>query len=142
MLYMLGPVLLDIAPLNAVAITRDGEFPFAEHAVLGAAPLYENMGEGRRRIVLRGATFPHVSEFASGLAMLDVIEAARRVGQPVPLIRGDFAFLGYVLIERFRQDGESLDHDGVPKNLTFEVELCTCDAPAASSVFGLFSGRF
>jgi len=31
MLYMVGPVLLSIAPLNATEIDREGEFPFAEH---------------------------------------------------------------------------------------------------------------
>lgn len=142
MLYMLGPVLLSLAPLNATSLTEDGEHPFAEHPVLGTAPLYEDMGQGPRSVRLRGITFPHVAEFASGLGMLDVLEGARRAGQPLPVMRGDFVFLGYFVIERLSLEGQYLDFDGVPKELRFDLLLKACDAPPASSVYGLFTGMF
>lgn len=138
MLYMIGPVLLQIAPLNATDISREATYPFAEHQVLGASPLFENMGDGAQTRTIRGCTFPKVAGFEGGAEALLVLEAVRAAGTPMPLIRGDGAALGWHIVTSIKESGASLWADGVPQELTFEVSLTQCDAAFASDILGFF----
>lgn len=140
-LFVLGSVALEIAPLNATGMSSDGEYPFAEHQVLGAAPVYDAMGEGSRTRTFKGVTFPEHDGFTGGDTAIETLEQARRSGSPQHLMRGDGLVFGWFLISSLSQTHESFAYNGRPHQVTFEVKLTQCDAPGigdALSIFGAF----
>ncbi|KAB0269075.1 phage tail protein [Microvirga brassicacearum] len=142
MLMMLGPVAFEIAPLNAVGHSRSGEYPFAEHDVLGTEPVYENMGGGGRTFSIKGITFPNSPGFTGGAAALDIIESLRLSGTPQHLLRGDFTPMGWFLIRKLTQDSESLGFNGVGGKVAFEISLTQCGAPDFGAFGSIISGFF
>jgi hypothetical protein len=137
MLYALGPVVFTVAPLNADKIGREGETRHAQHAVMGAAPVYEFMGEGQREFTIKGAVFP---EHFGGLGELETIEALRRAGMPQHLIRGDGKPIGWVLIQKVKEDGDHLGFSGVPRHISYSIDMKITDAPSGAGLIDVVGG--
>ena len=132
MLFMLGPVEFDVAPLNARGSKFKADFDFAEHKVLGAAPVYENMGTGEKVRTIKGTTFPNSDGFEGGIDTLRALESMRLKGEPQHLIRGDGTTLGWYLITSLTIDEDHLDPDGVPGEMKFELSLTFTEAPSVT----------
>lgn len=137
MLYALGPVVFEVAPLNADKATGSAEGSFAEHAVLGAAPLYENTGQGPRRFALQGKLFP---DHFGGLGALEALKMLCRAGAPQHLLRGDGHPVGWVILDKVSEQHDSLNARGVGREIEFSVEMRVCEAPAAASLGSLIGG--
>ncbi len=137
MLYALGPVVFSIAPLNTDKVQRTGETKHAEHHVLGGAPLYEFMGEGKRTIKLKGAVFP---DNFGGLDQLGALEQMRRLGAPQHLLRGDGTPMGWVVIEDVNEDHEHLNPQGVGRVISYTIDMKVAGAPGAGAFIDIVGG--
>jgi phage protein U len=137
MLMVLGPVVFEIAPVNIQKWERDGQTKFVEHKVVGAEPIYEFTGAGERNIELKGKLFP---EHFGGLSAMDVLEGMRRSGQPQHLMRGDGYPVGWVLVEKFKEDHGTLNGVGVGREVEFTIQCIICNPPSPSSYIDFTSG--
>lgn len=136
-LMSLGPVVFDLVT-NLTAHDKKGQSAFAKHEVVGSAPVYEAMGENEGTFSLTGVIHP--SHFG-GLGTLATLEAARLAAIPLPLMRGDFTPLGWVLIQGINEQSGYLDDKGVGREVQFTVELLRVGSPGvgmASSILRLF----
>jgi len=140
MLFSIGPVELKLAPLNPQRTRSSALYPYASHEILGAAPLFEDMGDGERRFTISCVTFPNDDVFTGGLTAIGMLEQARASGVSQLLLRGDFTLLGFYLITDIQETGETLGWDGVAGEISLEIELTRAEAPFAASVFGVFGG--
>lgn len=137
MLMSLGPVVFDLV----TNIDKTGEVErsnFARHAVIGAAPVYEETGDGESTFSLSGVIHPM---HFGGLGSLDKLKAARSAKVPLPLMRGDFTPLGWVIIDSLQFDASLLNHQGVGQEIRFSVNLLRVGNPgigAASAILRLF----
>ncbi|MBF6992725.1 phage tail protein, partial [Cupriavidus sp. IK-TO18] len=69
------------------------------------------------------------------------LEAARAAKIPLPLMRGDFIPLGWVLIQGLAEKSAYLDHHGVGREIRFTVNLLRVGSPSAgmaASILRLF----
>jgi phage protein U len=141
MLMQLGSVAFEVYPLNAHEHTRSAEMGFVEKAVLGARPPLEKVGEGAETRTISGRVFPR--KFG-GLGQLASLEAARAAGQPLFLMRGDGAPLGFFVIERLSETNTYLAANGVGQVIEFDVMLKAAGRPSPSnyvvSITGMLGG--
>ena len=136
-LMSLGPVVFDLV-FNLTGHDGKTASAFAKHEVLGSSPIYEGTGEDEGTCTLSGVIHP--AHFG-GLGTLSVLEAARQAAVPLPLMRGDFTPLGWVLIQNLTQKNDYIDEKGVGREIQFTVELLrvgTPDVGMASSILRLF----
>lgn len=133
----LGPVVFDLVS-NLTSHSREASSGFAKHEVMGSAPIYESVGDGESGFTLTGILHP---EHFGGLASLTVLEAARVAQIPLPLMRGDFTPLGWVLIDKINEDSDYLNAKGIGREIRFTVNLIRVGTPGsnlASSILRLF----
>ncbi len=142
MLFMFGAVPFNAAPLSLTDASSDGDFDFAEHKVLGAAPIYENMGEGDRQRKIKGATFPYTQSFEDGLTLLDRLEVMRRNGEPQHLFRGDGRPLGWFVITKLSEAHKDLGFNGVGSQVSFDISLTQTDSPGIGGLDAIIGGFF
>lgn len=136
-LMSLGPVVFDLVT-NLTETESKTASSFAKHEVVGVAPVYESMGDDESSFTLTGVIHP---EHFGGLGTLATLEAARAASIPLPLMRGDFTPLGWVLIQGITNQSGYLDHKGVGREVQFTVELIRVGSPGidmASSILRLF----
>ncbi|RWC91640.1 MAG: phage tail protein [Mesorhizobium sp.] len=136
-LMSLGPVVFDLVT-NLTEHQKKGESAFAKHEVVGSAPIYETMGENEGTFTLTGVIHP--AHFG-GLGTLATLEAARLAAVPLPLMRGDYTPVGWVLIQGLSELSGYLDEKGVGREVQFSVELLRVGSPGvgmASSILRLF----
>ncbi len=136
-LMALGPVVFDLAT-NLTDTETEAASAFAKHDVIAGAPVYEAMGDDEASITLTGVIHP---EHFGGLGSLDIIEAARAAQLPLPLMRGDFTPLGWVLIESFSHSGAFLNPRGVGREVSFTISLIRVGNPGigmAQAIMRLF----
>lgn len=146
MLYMLGLVVIDVAPFNAEAVTRETAADFARKEIIGAMTPREAVGEGDEVITLTGNLFPQrmsvwINE--SGLDQLAALNVARISQAPQLLVRGDLTNMGWFLIEHMVEKHIKLDGHGIGKNVAYEIRLIRSPqaaTPAAilTNLIGLF----
>ncbi|WP_395175526.1 phage tail protein [Roseibium alexandrii] len=133
----LGPVVFSLVTnLHETEYTYDAEF--AEHQVVGAGPIYEATGDGETPFTLSGKIMPEHLGVDGSLAAL---EAAKSAQLPLPLMRGDYFPVGFVLIKRLRQRHNELNEGALGREIHFTVDLLRVGAPSlsiASQVLGLF----
>jgi len=138
MLMSLGPVVFDLVT-NLDETEADTKSSFARHDVIGASPVYEEMGDDESGFTLSGTVHPlHFG----GLSSLDVLETARSAKIPLPLMRGDFVPLGWVIIDRVKVGASLLNHQGIGRELRFSVDLIRTGNPgvgAAGAILRLFT---
>ncbi len=136
-LMSLGPVIFDLVT-NLTEHNRKAASSFAKHEVVGTSPVYESMGEDEGSFTLTGVIHP--AHFG-GLGTLGTLEAARLAAIPLPLMRGDFTPLGWVLIQNLTEQSGYLDDKGIGREVQFTVELLRVGSPGvdmASSILRLF----
>lgn len=137
MLMSLGPIVFDLVTNIDETETRQRS-SFARHDVVDAGPVYEATGDDEGTIRLSGTIHP--THFG-GLASLDVLEAARASKIPLPLMRGDFSPLGWVVIDGVESNATLLTHQGIGREIRFTVDLIRTSNPgigAAASILRLF----
>ena len=135
---MIGPALFTIAPMNAQKHSLSRKIPFAEHAVLGAEPVLEDMGPENASMKVEGVLHP---EHFGGLGQLEALKIARDAATPLPVMRGDFMPMGFFVIENVEEKHDYLNQSGGGREITVEVTLKSVATPgigAASSILGLF----
>jgi phage protein U len=133
----LGPVVFDLVA-NLTGHESEATTAFAKHEVMGGSPVYEAVGENEGSFTLTGIIHP---EHFGGLATLDVLEAARTASIPLPLMRGDFVPLGWVLIDNVSQQAGILNAHGVGREIKFTVKLIRVGPPGmgmAPAILRLF----
>lgn len=133
----LGPVVFDLVS-NLTDTEGETVSAFAKHEVVGSPPVYEAMGDDEGTFTLTGVIHP---EHFGGLGTLATLEAARQAAVPLPLMRGDFTPLGWVLIESLSEQSGYLNHHGVGREIQFSVSLIRVGKPSANlapSIMRLF----
>jgi phage protein U len=133
----LGPVVFNLVS-NLTAHEKEQSSAFAKHEVVGSAPVYEAMGDGEGSFSLSGVIHP---EHFGGMGTLSTLEAARAAEIPLPLMRGDFTPLGWVLIDKLKEESSYLNGVGIGREIRFTVSLIRVGTPdfgMASSILRLF----
>ena len=140
MLYMLGPIAIDVYPYNAHEVSHDAKTDFAKKSVLGRRQPNEHVGEGDEAIKLSGRLYPE--KLPGGMEMHELLHSLRRTGEPQFLLRGDGAPLGWYLIESASEKSTFLNAHGVGQLIEIEINLTRDDPPDAADFMGVFSELF
>ena len=140
MLYMLGPVMIDVYPYNVHEVSHDAKTDFAKKSVLGRRQPNEHVGEGDETIKLSGRIYPY--KLPGGLETHEVLNMIREAGEPQFLLRGDGAALGWYLIESVSEKSSFLSPTGVGQMIEIEISLIRDDPPSAAGFMGAFAGMF
>lgn len=137
---MLGAVVFRPFPVSIEQWSRSARYPHAEHQVVGAAPIYEAMGDGETEFSISGAFFPDAPEMTAGLQVMVYLESMRSSGTPVHYMRGDGLLFGWVLVQELRQTHEMIGASGYGREIGFQARLVRCDAPSAASITNILGG--
>jgi phage protein U len=133
MLYALGSVVFEVAPLNVDQVGRSGAADFAEKPLLGRRPSLEFMGAGAEELTLQGRLFP---EKLGGLDEFEELRQLMRSGAAQHLIRGDGEVLGWRVITALQEVSRFLDAQGVGRVVEFEISTREADPPAGGEYQG------
>lgn len=136
-LMALGPVVFDLV-LNPLETESQSTAAFAKHEIVNGSPIWEAMGEDESTFTISGVIFPDKFGGESGL---NALEAARAAQIPLPLMRGDFVSLGWVLVKSVTATATYLNWKGRGQKIEFTVELIQASNPGASaapSILALF----
>lgn len=101
------------------------------HDVVGAPPVYEDVGDGEATIDIEGVIFPHAFGVDGGFTRLSAVRAAR---VPVPFILGTWLPLGWVIIDSLKRSDESLGPTGVGNKIDFSASLLRVGVPGLGMV--------
>jgi len=137
MLMSLGPVVFDLV-VNLTETSSSEQTSVAKHDVVNAPPTYELMGDEESTFTLSGVIHP---EHFGGLSGISALKAARAAQTPLPLMRGDFRPLGWVIIDTIETQEEHLNSRGVGRRITFTVDLIAVGTPGsglAGAILRLF----
>lgn len=126
MLFSLGPLAFEVAPLNMTEFNFSGDASFASKDVIGRSPVLEFMGEGQATMDIVAVLFP---EKLGGLEMVDDLYDMRVSGDPHFLMRGDGVPLGWFVITSVYERATYLDAKGVPRKLELDISLSRTDGP-------------
>lgn len=137
MLYQLGTVQFDVAPVNLHSASRKKGADFAAKDIVGAKRPHEFMGEADETISLKGRLFPHRFGGLDGLAALQAMAAA---GEPQMLVRGDGDVIGWVVVESVEEDSGFLDRRGVGRVIEFSISMKA--TPRRASADGMMATLF
>jgi hypothetical protein len=129
MLYALGPLTFEIAPVNAHEINHVTEASYVEKPVVGRRPPLEFTGDGPEEITVAAKLLP--PKFG-GLSSLGMLDQMRQSGVPHVFVRGDGAPLGWFCVDRAREQSTYLDSRGVGKVIEVDITLKRADAPGAA----------
>ncbi|MDP2214782.1 phage tail protein [Phenylobacterium sp.] len=133
MLYALGSIVFEVAPMNVDQIGRTAGADFAEKPVFGRRPGFEFVGAAAEEITFQGKLFPAA---LGGLDEWDDLQAIRATGDAQHLLRGDGTIIGWYQIVALQDTGTALDAAGVPRVIEFEIRLREADRPAADAYQG------
>lgn len=139
MLMQLGPVTFDALVSNLTETDLEVGASFARHDVIGGEPIYEAMGGDGDSIELAGTIHPEVYGVNGAIAKL---EAAKQAQLPLPLMRGTFEPIGWVVIDKLKRGDRTLSSFGYGREINFSVSLIRVGTPSmslATSIIGLFS---
>lgn len=129
-LAVLGPVVFDVTN-DLQKYDEESASAFARHDIYGGAPVYEDVGEEEGTFTLSGTMLPYLFGGLSGLTKL---EAARVAKVPLPLMRGDFTPLGWVLISKISKSNIELDpSEGIGQEISYSLTLLKVSRPGISS---------
>lgn len=135
---LIGPALFRIEPMSLQKLSMSRKIPFAEHAVLGAEPVLEDMGPENESVTVSGVLHP--AHFG-GLPELEILKMARDGALPLPVTRGDFRPLGFFLIEEVEEKHDMIGFKGVGRVVEVEVKLKSVATPGvgmAAAILRLF----
>ncbi len=137
MLYLLGSLMIQIAPFNVHEVQQTGETEYAVKAVVGREPPLEFVGEGSNEIGLSGRLFPRE---LGGLNELELLTQMRASGRPQYLMRGDGRPMGWFAILSVSAQSSYLDAKGIGKQIEVSISLRRAQTPDAQSFFSLMAG--
>lgn len=137
MLYLIGPLAVQVYPFNMSEIRENGSTDFATKGVVGAKQPLEFVGEGSDEIELSGTLFPQAM---GGLDSLELLRQLRMSGKPQFVMRGDGTPLGYYAIVSSSASSSYLDNRGVGKKIDVSISLRGAQKPSAFSFFSLAIG--
>jgi phage protein U len=146
MLFQLGSVTFEVAPVNVDATDLSMGSDYAAHEVIGAQKPRESTGQADTRLRLSGKLFPE----KFGIGAWPSLQAMSVSGTPQMLIRGDGTVFGWQLIEKLNEKHTYLGVDGVGRVIEFDIEMVQSpDGASAGSMLNLlgdlissFSGLF
>lgn len=133
MLYALGSVVFEVAPLNVDQVERSSGADFAEKPILGRRPGFEFMGPQAQELTFQGKLFP---EAQGGEEEWRELEQIQSTGAAQHLMRGDGLVMGWFLVVGLRETGRFLNGQGVPRMIEFEIRLREGDKPPAGEYQG------
>jgi len=140
MLYMIGPVAVDVYPFNAHEVAHDAKTDFAKKSVLGRRQPNEHVGEGDETLKFSGRLFPE--KLPGGLETYELLHALRAAALPQLVMRGDGAVLGWYLIESASDKSSFLGPNGVGQLIEVDISLIRDDPPDAATFMSTFAGLF
>lgn len=136
MLYMIGPVTVEVFPFNADAVTVDGTTDYAKKDLLGRLPAREFVGEGDETLTLKGQVLPSK---LGGLSAIEALHGLRRRGERLFVMRGDGAVKGWYAVEHIAENHEMLGPNGVDQVVKHEVKLVMVDPPDSDAGGGIIN---
>ncbi|RFB80390.1 phage tail protein [Methylovirgula sp. 4M-Z18] len=140
MLFCLGPLAFEVAPLNADEFTRDAGYDYAAKDIMDQQRPREGVGEADEKITLKGKLFPH--RFG-GLDELTLLDNLRTSGAPQILVRGDGLNFGWYFIEKTNIRHTYLDPQGIGRQIEVAIDLVKSpNAPDAGSLLGQLMSLF
>lgn len=140
MLYMIGPIAIEVYPFNAHEVAHEAKTDFAKKSVLGRRQPNEHVGEGDETLKFSGRLYPE--KLPGGLESYELLHLVRQAAQPQLVIRGDGAVLGWYLIESANDKSTFLGPNGVGQLIEIDISLIRDDPPDAASFMGAFAGFF
>lgn len=140
MLYMLGPLRIEVWPFNVDDVSEYGTADFAVKPVVGAEPPLEFVGEGSNEMSLDCALFPSERNGAEALSSLDRLNQMRASGKPQYLMRGDGKPFGWYAIMGVQTRSKHLERDGIGRLVRVSIDLRRSPRPAAQSFFSVMAG--
>lgn len=139
MLYALGPVTFEVAPVNITDVDRETQGSYVEKPVVGRRPPLEFVGDGPETVRLTVKLFP---QKFGGLSSLSSFDTMRKSGTPFVLARGDGANLGWFVVEKASERSTYLDRSGVGKVIEVGLDLKRADAPSAGGYMSALLSLF
>ena len=140
MLYMIGPLQFEVAPLNVHEISHDLGADFAAKDVIGAQRSREFSGVSDEQIRFAGRLFP---QRLGGLGELETLKQMSISGEPYLLMRGDGLVMGWFLIEKLSYRSSHLDAQGVGRMIEFDLSLiASSQSASAQAALSILMGLF
>lgn len=136
-LMVLGPVVFDLVS-NLQSINHEDTPAWAKHDVIGGGPVYEAMGMDEETVNLEGVIYP---EHFGGVGTLSALKVANKRQIPLPLMRGNFRPIGFVILDGLSIDEAELNFGGLGREIYFSVSLKKTETVAgslASQILSLF----
>jgi uncharacterized protein len=134
MLYMIGPITVDVFPFNADAVSEEGTTDYAKKDLLGRLPGREFVGEGDETLSIKGQILPSK---LGGMSSLEALQGLRRRGERVFVMRGDGAVLGWYAVEHVTKNHEMLGPNGVGQVVKHEIKLVMVEPPGGDAGAGI-----
>jgi len=129
-LAVLGPCSFTLKT-NLQSVTYAWEAAFAAHEVIGASPVYEDMGEGESTVSIEGVIHPRAIGVDGGFSALATARAQRI---PLPFLLRDLRPVGWFLISSLQRSDTVLDPTGIGMKIDFSADLLRCGTPGAGLV--------
>lgn len=139
MLYMLGPLKIEVWPFNVESVDETGGSDFAVKPVVGAEQPLEFVGEGSNEVRLDGVLFPSERDGTVALSSLDILTQMRSSGRPQYLMRGDGRAMGWFSIMGVSSRSSRLERDGIGRRVALSIELRRSPKPSAQAFFSIVS---
>lgn len=119
MLATLGNIIFE-PPNSFMALIRDHEISYAEHALIGRKPRLQRTGSGLQKYQFQMKLRP---EFGSPEGAMVQIDAAKEASKVLPFVLGNGRYLGNFVIKRSEQTFLKTFADGAILEAMITVEL-------------------
>lgn len=139
MQLMIGPVVMDVAPMPMTEYTRTTAGDFAEKPVLGARAPLEFVGNGPENWTVRAKLYPH--RFGGG-AQLNLLSVIRANGLPQIVVRGDGSMFGWFVVAEVIERASYPDKSGVGRVIAVDITLRRAGMPGIGSVLAAIAALF
>lgn len=139
MLFTLGSVEFEVAPVNPTDTSFESGGTFVEKPVMGRRPPLEFVGPSGETFKISVKLFP---DKLGGMSSLDMLKTIRLSGVPQFLQRGDGTPLGWMVLEQISENHSYLNARGVGQVIDVSISLRRADAPADTDFFASVMGIF
>ncbi len=130
-LYRVGPLPLQVRPVNVHAVQFSGETEHARKPIFQGPTLIEHTGEGENTLKLSCWCWPRMF---GGPDKLDAFDAARRKGLPMFVSRnGGRTPLGWFAVDGFERGHSKLSPDGLGQVIDIEIAAVETEAPSSAN---------
>lgn len=140
MLYMLGPLRIEVWPFNVDDVGERSASDYAVKPIVGAEQPVEFVGEGANEISFDGALWPSERNGAEALGSLELLTQMRTSGKSQYLMRGDGKPFGWYVIMGVSTRSKYLERDGVGRMIRVGIDLRRAPKPAAQSFYSVMAG--